>query len=86
VLLEHGERGHPIREAAVQHIETIHTFLKKLAQEEGVRDADGFARQWLMLMAGCIIAAYAGDLKAALRAKEVAASLLARESGKGRQT
>src|SRR5207247_10848225 len=62
-LLEHGERGHRVRIAAVRHIGTIRTFVKQLAREACMRDPDGFARQWQMLMMGCIVDAYAGDLE-----------------------
>ena len=81
-LLEHDERGHPVRKAAVRHIETILAFITELAEAAGVRDADEFARQWQILMMGCILFAYAGDLKAAQRAKKAAAALLALESKK----
>ena len=87
-LLEHDDRGHPVREAAVRHIETIRSFISQLAKDARVRDADGFARQWQILMMGSIIAAYAGDLDAARRAKEVGLLLLVREgaaSGAGRR-
>ena len=75
-LLEQHDRAHPVRAAAVRHIETIVSFIEQLAEDAGVRDADGFARQWQMLMMGCIIAAYAGDLDAAKRAKKAALLLL----------
>jgi len=76
VLLEHDEPGHPVRSAAAAHLETIRAFVKQLAGQAGVRDADGFARQWQMLMMGSIVAAYAGDRDAARRAKEVGSLLL----------
>jgi AcrR family transcriptional regulator len=82
-LLEHHDRAHPVREAAVHHIETITLFIKHLAENAGVRDADGFARQWQMLMMGCIIAAYGGDLDAAKRAKKAALLLLSGEGMTG---
>jgi AcrR family transcriptional regulator len=81
-LLEHDERGHPVRSAAVRHIETIRAFIAELAEGAGVRDPDEFARQWQMLMMGSIVFAYAGDLKAAQRAKKAAAVLLALEGRK----
>jgi AcrR family transcriptional regulator len=81
-LLEHGERGHPVRSAAVRHIDNLRAFLAELAQAAGVRDPDELARQWLMLMTGCIVAAYAGDRRAAKRGKKVAATLLAQAEGK----
>ena len=84
-LLEHGERGHRVRIAAVRHIDTIRTFVKQLAKEACMRDPDGFARQWQMLMMGCIVAAYAGDLDAAKRAKKAASLLLAAGGRTGRR-
>ena len=88
VLLEHDDRGHPVRKAAEAHIETIRAFLRRLAADAGVRDADAFARQWQMVMMGSIVAAYAGDRDAARRAKEIGLLLLARAGiriGKGAQ-
>jgi hypothetical protein len=41
--------------------------------------ADGFARQWQILMWGAIVAAAAGDLKAARRTCDDASLLLERE-------
>ena len=78
-LLEHDAPGHPVRNAAAAHIETIRAFVKQLAGEAGVRDADRFARRWQMVMMGSIVSAYAGDRDAALRAKEIGLLLLARE-------
>jgi len=88
VLLEHGDRGHPVRKAAEAHIETIRAFLTGLAADAGVRDADAFARRLQMVMMGSIVAAYAGDRDAAQRAKEVGLLLLVRagiRTGKGIQ-
>jgi AcrR family transcriptional regulator len=88
VLLEHGDRGHPVRNAAEAHIETIRAFLRRLAGDAGVRDARGFARQWQIVMMGSIVAAYGGDKDAARRAKEIGLLLLARagiRTGKGGQ-
>src|SRR5882762_1252458 len=88
VLLEHDERRHPVRKAAQAHLGTIRAFLKQLAADAGVRDADAFARQMQMVMMGSIIAAYAGDSDAARRAKELGLLLLARAgigTGKGAQ-
>jgi AcrR family transcriptional regulator len=89
VLLEHGDRGHPVRKAAEAHIETIRAFLRRLAADAGVHDADVFARQMQMVMMGSIIAAYAGDRDAARRAKELGSALLERagiRTGKGGQS
>jgi AcrR family transcriptional regulator len=77
VLLEHGEPGHPVREAAVRHLADIRGFIAKLASDAGVIDSEEFARQWQILLKGSIIAASEGDRDAALRAKRVATLLLA---------
>src|SRR6267143_4776301 len=84
-LLEHGERGHRVRIAAVRHLDTIRTFVKQLAEEARMRDPDGFARQWQMLMAGCIVAAHAGDRDAAKRSKKAGGLLLAAWGRTGRR-
>ncbi len=87
-LLEHSERGHPVRKAAQAHIGTIRAFLRQVAADAGVRDAEVFARQLQIVMMGCIVAAYAGDRDAARRAKELGSLLLARagiKTGKGAQ-
>jgi AcrR family transcriptional regulator len=88
VLLEHGEHGHPVRKAAEAHIGTIRAFLRRLAADAGVRNADAFARQLHIGMMGSVVAAYAGDRGAARRAREMGSLLLAREgvrTGKGEQ-
>jgi hypothetical protein len=79
VLLEYSDQRHPVRKAAEAHLATIRAFLRQLAEDAGVRDADGFARQWQIAMMGSIVAAYAGDRDAARRAKELGMLLLARE-------
>ncbi len=80
VLLEHDERGHPVRRAAVRNLGNVRSFIKGLAGDAGVSDPEGFARQWQILMIGSIVAAYAGDLSAARRAKAVGLRLLAGET------
>lgn len=76
VLLEHDERRHPVRRAAVRHMGNIRSFIRRMAGEAGVADPDAFAAQWQILMAGSIVAAYAGELDAARRAKAVGVRLL----------
>ena len=83
VLLEFGEREHPVRAASVRHLQTIRVFLKRLAKEADVKDPEAFARQWHILMKGSIVAAGEGDRDAAQRAQELGALLLANaERGK----
>ena len=78
-LLEQSDPWHPVRTAAVRHIETIRALLSQWIEDAGVRNPDRFARQWQILMMGSIIAAYAGDLNAAKRARELGVLLLVRE-------
>jgi AcrR family transcriptional regulator len=75
-LLEHAEPGDRVRKATERHLEEIRAYLRQLAKDSGLRDADDFASKWQMVMMGCILAAYAGDKNAARRAKEVARVLL----------
>jgi AcrR family transcriptional regulator len=77
VLLEIDERDSPVRAASVEHLATIRSFLRELASEAGVDDADAFARQWHILMKGSIVSAAEGDQRAAARAQEMGALLLA---------
>ena len=80
VLLEFDERAHPVRSATVHHLEVIRSFLRELAAAAGVRDPDGFARQWHILMKGSIVAAGEGDREAARRAQDIGRLLLEREA------
>jgi AcrR family transcriptional regulator len=71
VLLELNDREHPIGQASVVHLANIRSILRGLAEEAGLRDADGFARKWHILMKGSIVSAAEGDVDAARRAKEI---------------
>jgi AcrR family transcriptional regulator len=77
VMLELDDPGSPVRQESVRQLSEIRGFLSGLADEAGVDDADGFARQWHILMKGCIVAAAEGDREAAARARELGALLLA---------
>jgi AcrR family transcriptional regulator len=77
VMLEIVEPEHPVRQATVRHLESIRGFVGGLASEAGIEDADGFARQWHILMKGSIVAAGEGDAHAAARARELGRLLLA---------
>lgn len=78
VMLEH-DPGHPVRNAAAGHIATVRTFLRQLAKDAGVSDAEAFAHQWQILMKGSIVSACEGDRDAARRAKELGLLLMAHE-------
>lgn len=75
-LLEVTDRNSAVRQASVQHLANIRSYLRELAAEAGVADPDSFARQWHILMKGSIIAAAEGDTHAAARARELGVLLL----------
>lgn len=75
VLLELSS-GHPAGRASVEHLENIRAVVRTLAEEAGLRDVDGFARAWHILMKGSIISAAEGDKQAAERAKPMARFLI----------
>ncbi len=75
-LLEVTDRDSPVRQASVQHLANIRSYLHELASEAGVEDPDSFARQWHILMKGSIVAAAEGDTHAAARARELGILLL----------
>ena len=77
VLLETADLEHPVGQASVVHLENIRAILRSLADEAGLRDPDGFARKWHILMKGSIVSASEGDLDAAKRAQEIGRLLLA---------
>lgn len=76
VLLEHDDRANRVRQAAVHHIGNIRSFVAGLAREAGVDDPDAFAHQWLILMIGSIVSAYAGNREAVRHAKAAGLRLL----------
>ncbi|MGH3782473.1 MAG: TetR/AcrR family transcriptional regulator [Pseudonocardiaceae bacterium] len=75
-LLEVTNRDSAVRQASVQHLANIRSYLCELATEAGVSDPDSFARQWHILMKGSIIAGAEGDTQAAARARELGILLL----------
>jgi AcrR family transcriptional regulator len=84
-VLEIEEAGHPLRAAAEEHFAAVRHFLQQLAEQAGVPDPQHIARVWHMLILGSIVAACAGDLQAAPRAKEAARAILAQQGGARRR-
>lgn len=78
VLLETGDREHPVGAASAQHLENIRTIVRTLAEEAGLRDSEAFALSWHILMKGAIVQAAEGDREAAQRAKGIAQLVLER--------
>ena len=79
ILLEISDREDQVRVASVKHLANIRDFVRGLAAEAGVKDPEGLACQWHILMKGSIVAAGEGDRAAARRAQDVGALLLERE-------
>ncbi len=78
VMLEHPDVEHPLHTACRGYLIGIRDFLQGLAEQAGVEDPDGFARQWHILMKGSIVAAGEGDREAGRRAQSIARLLLER--------
>jgi AcrR family transcriptional regulator len=75
-LLETEDRKDPVRKGTLDYFAGLRAFLHGLARAAGLRDAEGIARQWMILIQGAVVVACAGDRHAAQRAKELAAALL----------
>ena len=75
-MIEVKDVDSPVRQASVQHLANIRTFVADLAGQAGIADPDAFARQWHILMKGSIMAAHEGDRAAAARAREIGLLLL----------
>jgi AcrR family transcriptional regulator len=80
VLLEYDDREHRIRQASVEYLRDIRSFLRELASEAGAADPDALAHKWHILMKGSIVAAGEGDQLAASRAREIGELMLAHEA------
>ena len=78
-LLETHDRASPIGSASVAHLANVRDVARELADEAGIPDPDGLARQWQLLMAGAITGAAMGDADAAHRARDLGTLLLRRE-------
>ncbi|MGH3797609.1 MAG: TetR/AcrR family transcriptional regulator [Pseudonocardiaceae bacterium] len=76
-MLEVTNPESPVRQASVQHLANIRSYVCELAAAAGVENPDPFARQWHILMKGSIIAAAEGDTQAAARARDLGVLLLA---------
>jgi AcrR family transcriptional regulator len=79
-LLEYHDATSPVGAASAMHLANVRAFVRRLADEAGARDPDGFAREWQTLMSGSIVLATQGDLESARHARKVAALLLESET------
>ena len=77
-MLELADVGHPVRLASVAPPDRDPRFVAEPGRAgRGSRTPTRFARQWHILMKGCIVAAGEGDQQAAARARELGVLLLA---------
>jgi len=76
VLLEIGDREHPIGQECVAAFERLRVLLGSLAEQAGLRDPAEFAISWHILMKGSIVHAAEGDLEAAKRAQTMGRLLI----------
>ena len=76
VLLEFGDLDHPVGRASADYLENIRSVIRSLALTAGLRDADGFALSWHILMKGSIVQAAEGDRDAARRAQALGSLLI----------
>jgi AcrR family transcriptional regulator len=76
VLLETGDREHPVGNASARYLENIRAIVRSLAEDAGLRDPEAFALSWHLLMKGAIVQAAEGDRHAAQRAKTIARLVL----------
>lgn len=76
--------AHAVGAAGIGHLATIRGIVQQFADEAGLRDPEGFAHSWHILMKGSIVAASEGDAEAAVRARSMAVALIEshRASGK----
>lgn len=77
VLLEIDDRRSPLHRASREHLANIRSYIRSLAEQAGIADADVLSRQWHILMKGSIVQASEGHTDAAQHAKSVARLILA---------
>ena len=75
-IVGHAEPQDRVRAEAVSQLAAVRRFIRRLANEAGVRDADALAASWQTLMAGSIVMALAGNSDAARLARELGQLLL----------
>jgi hypothetical protein len=78
-VLESDEGDDPVYAGALRYFAAVRGFLRRLAEQAGVRNPDAVAMQWHILVWGSIVAARARERDAAKHAKMLAAAILARE-------
>ena len=79
VLIEMGSQ-HALGRASIVHLARVRRSVFELAVEAELRDPDGFAHSYQILMVGSAIASTMGDKLAARRAQKMVENLLAEHS------
>jgi AcrR family transcriptional regulator len=75
VMIELGPT-HPVGQTSVDHLATIRSVVRGLADEAGLRDPEDFACSWHILMKGSIVSATEGDRDAAKRGQALGRMLI----------
>ena len=78
-ILETNDLTSTVRAESERRLANIHSFLRDLAKEAGIRRPDDFAHHWQLLLLGAITAASTGDRQAARRGRAMATLFLERE-------
>lgn len=77
ILLETRNLQHPVGRDTAVRLENIRSLIRRLAEKAELRDPEGFAHSWHILMKGSIVAAGEGDREAAMRAQAMGRALIA---------
>ena len=72
MLLEFGGLKHPVGRASAGYLRELRVVISTLAEAAGLRDPEGVALSWHILMKGAIVQAVEGDLDSAKRAQSLA--------------
>jgi AcrR family transcriptional regulator len=80
-LLESHDHTSAVGGRAALGMGSLCTFMRRLADEAGIRDGKTFARRWHVLVSGAIVLASSGYRDAALRAQEAGRLMLQQELG-----
>ena len=78
-IVEFEDRGDRVRQACVEHLAAVRSYLCELATAAGAPQPERFAAQWHILLNGALVSAHEGDLGAATKARELGVLLLERE-------
>jgi AcrR family transcriptional regulator len=77
-VLETHDRASPVHAAATASMQNVYKLLRRLAEDAGARDPQGFAQQLQLVMRGTIVAAVEGNAEAVAHARSLARLLIER--------